>query len=165
MKSSPHVGWVYLMRNKSMPGIVKIGYTMDDPWERANQLSDSTSVPSPFVVVYAQKTRYAKEVEADAHCQFQKRRINPNREFFSSDMVSGNEHVNDEGFENEFFSIMLKSCARIVAAKQRIIEAEEDLERVSIKENKELVEFDNKLITMMVNRSNALEDLEEKGAA
>jgi hypothetical protein len=44
---NPNIGWIYVMRNKAMPGLFKIGFTMDDPCERANQLSCPTGVPMP----------------------------------------------------------------------------------------------------------------------
>jgi len=31
-------GWVYVMTNKSMPGLVKIGYSTKDPSARADEL-------------------------------------------------------------------------------------------------------------------------------
>jgi hypothetical protein len=42
-----NIGHVYLMRNKSMPARVKIGFTMGDPKERANELSTPTGIPEP----------------------------------------------------------------------------------------------------------------------
>src|SRR5437667_10019568 len=62
MRTNQQMGWVYLMRNKAMPGKVKIGFTFDDPRERANQLSSLTSLPSPFVVIYAVKTPHPAEL-------------------------------------------------------------------------------------------------------
>ena len=45
------VGYVYIMTNPAMPGLVKIGSTTLLPDERARQLSSSTGVPRPFQVV------------------------------------------------------------------------------------------------------------------
>ena len=44
-------GWVYIISNKSMPGLVKVGYSMKDPEERAEEL-DHTGTPHPYVVEY-----------------------------------------------------------------------------------------------------------------
>lgn len=44
-------GFVYIMRNPSMPHIVKIGFTTIDPHQRAKDLSSHTGVPTPFRVV------------------------------------------------------------------------------------------------------------------
>ncbi len=42
---------VYILESSSMPGMVKIGYTKGDPIDRANTLSKSTGVPTPFTNV------------------------------------------------------------------------------------------------------------------
>ena len=69
-----------------MPGMVKVGFTMDDPWERANQLSTATGVPQPFEVFFASKTSYPAQVEKWLHDNtFRDSRISPNREFFAFD--------------------------------------------------------------------------------
>lgn len=44
-------GWVYIITNKSMPGLLKIGYTMKDPRSRAKEL-EGTGIPTPYEVVY-----------------------------------------------------------------------------------------------------------------
>ena len=42
-------GWIYLMTNPSMEGQIKIGVSSEVPTERrATELSQSTSVPTPF---------------------------------------------------------------------------------------------------------------------
>lgn len=45
-------GFVYIMSNKSMPGIIKVGRSTKIPDERAKELSSETSSPTPFVVEY-----------------------------------------------------------------------------------------------------------------
>lgn len=44
-------GYVYIISNKAMPGIFKIGFTLKDPALRAKEL-DSPGVPYPFIVEY-----------------------------------------------------------------------------------------------------------------
>ena len=48
------MGWVYVLLNPSMPEIYKVGMTDRTPEERA-RLSASTSVATPFLVIYKQK--------------------------------------------------------------------------------------------------------------
>ncbi len=43
-------GYVYVLMNSSMRGLVKIGKTEREPEERAKELSASTGVPTPFMV-------------------------------------------------------------------------------------------------------------------
>jgi hypothetical protein len=86
---SNSIGWIYVLQNKSMPGLVKIGFTMDDPWERANQLSTPTAVPQPFEVFFATKTSYPAQVEKWLHENtFRNSRVSPHREFFVFDVRS-----------------------------------------------------------------------------
>lgn len=43
-------GYVYVLSNPRMPGLVKIGFTEGQPSERAIELSRPTGVPAPFDV-------------------------------------------------------------------------------------------------------------------
>ena len=45
-------GWVYILTNKAMPGLVKIGLTTRDLEEWAAELLGATGVPLPFVVAW-----------------------------------------------------------------------------------------------------------------
>jgi len=45
-------GFIYILINNSMDGLVKIGKTKRDPTERINELSSATGVPTPFILVY-----------------------------------------------------------------------------------------------------------------
>jgi len=42
-------GWVYIIANKAMPGLVKVGYSMKDPELRAAELNNTGS-PHPYVL-------------------------------------------------------------------------------------------------------------------
>ena len=73
---------VYVFDNPSMPEMVKIGYTKYDPIERANALSKSTGVPTPFNVVYSYSCFNGERIEKAVHKHFRKKRVNGQREFF-----------------------------------------------------------------------------------
>ena len=45
-------GYVYVLINPSMEGLVKIGMTTSTPEERVTELSSATGVPSKFILVY-----------------------------------------------------------------------------------------------------------------
>lgn len=78
------MGDVYVLTNASMPGLVKVGRSWD-AYERAAQLSQSTAIPTPFSVVYAQPVDDAAEVERMAHEILADVRVNTRREFFAAD--------------------------------------------------------------------------------
>ncbi len=46
-------GYVYVLTNPAIPGLVKIGRTSRTPAIRAAELSEPTGVPCPFEVAYA----------------------------------------------------------------------------------------------------------------
>lgn len=75
-------GFVYILTNPSMPGLIKIGKTrLDRVEDRAAQLH-STGVPDAFEVAYACRTNDPDAVERVMHEAFGPRRVNGRREFF-----------------------------------------------------------------------------------
>lgn len=77
-------GYVYLLTNPAMPGIVKIGMTHRDQLDARLKELYTTGVPLPFECVYACKVPANKceELEQALHTAFEPARLNPNREFF-----------------------------------------------------------------------------------
>jgi hypothetical protein len=59
-------GWVYLMTNEAMPGLVKVGYSTKDPALRAREL-EHTGSPHPYEVVYDRLVINPREVEQRVH--------------------------------------------------------------------------------------------------
>lgn len=77
-------GIVYLLTNKAMPGLVKIGMTTQKEIEQRMKELYTTGVPLPFECPFAckvKKTDCAK-IEKALHTAFAPQRINENREFF-----------------------------------------------------------------------------------
>ena len=77
---------VYILESESMPDMIKIGYTKGDPIDRANALSKSTGVPTPFNVVYSYSCFNGERIEKAVHKHFRKQRVNKQREFFYVDL-------------------------------------------------------------------------------
>lgn len=77
---------VYILESESMPDMIKIGYTKGDPIDRANTLSKSTGVPTPFNVVYSYNCFNGERIEKAVHKHFRKQRVNKQREFFYVDI-------------------------------------------------------------------------------
>lgn len=59
-------GWVYIITNKSMPGLVKVGFTERAPELRAAELA-GTGMPTPYCVEYRMRVSRAHAVEQEAH--------------------------------------------------------------------------------------------------
>lgn len=78
-------GYVYVLVNGSLPGLVKIGMTTKSPDDRAQELSSSTGVPTPFIVAFQRPFIDCKRAEQRIHAELEARglRSASNREFFS----------------------------------------------------------------------------------
>jgi hypothetical protein len=78
-------GYVYVLINPSMPGLTKIGRTERDPEDRVRELSSSTGVPTPFILVYHAYFASCSRAEAHVHTLLESKghRLSSNREFFN----------------------------------------------------------------------------------
>ena len=76
-------GFVYILTNEAMPGLVKIGMA-EDPYQRAAALYP-TGVPLPFEVAYAALVDHSNQWEAALHNAFSPYRVNSSREYFEID--------------------------------------------------------------------------------
>ena len=73
--------YVYILSNISMPGLIKIGRTNRSVEERLKELNN-TSLPTQFIVEHIIETIDSKYLEKMVHKNFEKHRVNENREFF-----------------------------------------------------------------------------------
>ncbi len=78
-------GFVYIMSNRSMPGIIKIGMSTKIPDERAKELSSETSCPTPFIVEYYALFDDMISAESIAHQKLNEYRHG--KEFFQVDIL------------------------------------------------------------------------------
>ena len=124
----PAVGRVYVLTNKAMPGLLKIGYTMNTVEGRVKELSSATGVPSEFVIEYQIECRDAASVEALVHESLTSLRHNNNREFFSASIEEAvkaiRQHAKeilDEEFNESVRLGMNQSAGFNVLAKERIV--------------------------------------------
>lgn len=80
-------GIIYVLTNKAMPGLIKIGRTSGDGvGRRVAELSRPTGVPLPFEVAVAREVHDARLVEDALHNAFRPDRVNRAREFFAIDV-------------------------------------------------------------------------------
>ncbi len=59
-------GWVYVISNKAMLGLIKVGYSTKDPELRAEELNHTGS-PHPYVVEYEMLIEEPYEIEQKTH--------------------------------------------------------------------------------------------------
>jgi hypothetical protein len=91
--------YVYVLVNKSMPDMVKIGMTVRDVEERAKEISGATGVPTPWVPVYSFKCFDSYKLEQELHEHLDAVRVAGNREMFymhSSDAVATVKKLGDK---------------------------------------------------------------------
>lgn len=74
-------GWVYILRNPSMPGVLKIGMTQKSVELRIKQLSAPTGVAAPFECVWSGWSDDCVSAESLAHKEFDQARAS-GKEFF-----------------------------------------------------------------------------------
>lgn len=77
-------GYVYILSNESMPGLVKIGKTTRSVESRAAELYQ-TGVPTPFKVVHYVFSPDCSELERTMHDCLPDKRVGMGREFFQYD--------------------------------------------------------------------------------
>lgn len=99
-------GYVYVLANGSMPDVVKVGKSTRTATERAKELSSSTGVPTPFIVVYEQFFDDCSVAETRIHTILEERGFRPsrNREFFNASpndvirvIIEAKEHLVTHG--------------------------------------------------------------------
>jgi hypothetical protein len=73
--------YLYLLSNPSMPNLIKIGMTTNEPDERMQQLF-STGVPEQFILEYCAMVPSGADAEYRAHKALEIYRFRSNREFF-----------------------------------------------------------------------------------
>ena len=154
----PLVGRVYVLSNRAMPGLVKIGFTMGTVESRAAELS-STGVPEPFEIEYQAECRDAQRVEQQVHQAFKAKRLSSGREFFYVTREEARLKIREfacvlddearfpvtsEQIESELQRIhVARDEARIKLLKSKEIEARNDERRVAQEaENRKVAEHE-----------------------
>ena len=74
--------YVYVLINKSMPQMVKIGMTIREVDQRVKEISGATGVPTPWVPIYSFKCFNSYKLEQELHAHLDAVRVSGNREMF-----------------------------------------------------------------------------------
>lgn len=75
-------GYIYILTNRYMPGLLKIGKTVHPPKKRARDISRGINIPWEFELVYSKKVENCSLCERKIHDALDNYRYNPDREFF-----------------------------------------------------------------------------------
>ena len=93
-------GWIYILSNKSMPNIFKVGLTTTSPKARAGELSSSSGVPEKFEIERVFISESPSDHEKLIHKELGRYRVNDGREFFKcpvSKIISVCERIIPDG--------------------------------------------------------------------
>lgn len=95
------IGYVYILSNPAMPGLLKIGRTDRRPEARARELAASTGVPSEFCVEFSVLVADSMSAERFVHKTLEDKgyRNSKNREFFSVSLEEASEVIRQASVE------------------------------------------------------------------
>lgn len=79
-------GYIYVASNPSIPNLYKVGFSMNHPDIRLEQLSNSTSIPTKFESELYFSSIEARAHELEIHNRLSEYRSNQNREFFKTNL-------------------------------------------------------------------------------
>lgn len=85
-------GYVYVLSNPAMPGLIKVGRSIHGGRARAAQIYQ-TGTPQPFVLEFEVFVKNSAEVERQVHDGLSAHRVNNGREFFSVSVKDAVEAV------------------------------------------------------------------------
>lgn len=77
----PEPGWLYILSSPSVPDHCKVGRTVRNPVERADELS--TGIPHGLTVAHAWPVDDARAAERDAHARLAAYRVDAGSEWFA----------------------------------------------------------------------------------
>ena len=74
---NPH--YIYILTNPSIPGIVKIGHTTRNVYERLREINSSPGVVIPWEIRWSYKCPNGRMLEEEIHSHLQELGLRPNK--------------------------------------------------------------------------------------
>ena len=97
--------YVYILVNRSIPHMVKIGMTTRSVDERAREINKATGVPTPWVPVYSFRCYASFILERRVHEHLGNYRVSEDREMFSVTSTTAQQVIEDLG--RDFTNVLL----------------------------------------------------------
>jgi hypothetical protein len=91
--------YIYILVNKSVPNMVKIGMTTNTPQQRAKEISSHTGVTTPWIPVFEFKCYRSDLLEKEIHSYLREWRVNTHREMFSVDSYTAQQVIETLGYK------------------------------------------------------------------
>lgn len=112
-------GFVYILRNGAMPGLLKIGFSVKVPTERVNELF-TTGVPEPFKLAYYCLVENADKLEPAIHRNLSAYRHREDREFFRIELEAAVQSITNLCKpEHEWSEVQLPPVTQSIAGEQQ----------------------------------------------
>jgi len=94
---NPH--YVYILTNPSIPGIVKIGFTERNVFDRLKEINAAPGVIIPWNVVWSYKCPHGRALESEVHSHLEHMGLRPNvkREGFSISVTDAIKIIEELG--------------------------------------------------------------------
>lgn len=86
-ENKDYEGFIYILNNPSLEGMVKIGATTKDPNDKCRELSSNPSIPTQFNIVYYLSSINPFKVVGIVHTILDEYRVNKSRDFFKVDVA------------------------------------------------------------------------------
>lgn len=114
-------GYVYILSNPALPGLVKIGFSFEGGAKRRSQLSN-TGLPHPFELVFEISSHDPVRLEGAVHRNLREYRENQRREFFRLDETAAIMALIDNwlraaGYDADYFNAWLNHTTHFEPAK------------------------------------------------
>jgi rubrerythrin len=142
-------GWVYVISNKAMPKLVKIGYSERDPINRATELGAGTEVPFRYEVIYDALVYSPYKVEQHVHRNLVDLRAG--KEWFECDWIAAVNAVRSVAADlNELlvekeYDILIEYRRKLARAEQKLREREAREKEIREREIREKAVRDHSL--------------------
>jgi len=75
-------GWIFVLGNEAMPGLLKIGFSLIDPAIEAEELSNGAALPLPYIVKFKALAVNAHKLEQEVRDRLEDKRIKNSPDFF-----------------------------------------------------------------------------------
>lgn len=111
------LGWVYVLTNAAMPGLIKIGQSAADPDYRSDALF-TTGVPEPFFVAYKGLFENYAQLERIAHARLAAQRNRNEREFFRMTPEAAISVIRDLSATDPKYEEVTDECVQPLALPQ-----------------------------------------------
>lgn len=130
-------GFVYILSNPSMPGIIKVGMTQTVPSQRIKDSDlSATGIPTPFVVEYYAFFHNMVQAEKKAHQSL--RQYHHGKEFFKTDIANAIAAIEGTGldFKRIFSKIEHDKKLEEIQKLKSEMQEKERLDKIRIEEER-----------------------------